>query len=236
MKLYKLTQQDYTTRGETKWEIDKTNSVTPCSNPSLCSRDVLHAYKNKNLALLLNPAHAVIDDPIMLECYGDIVVEDFVKCGVFSLTPKKKLNLPKWYTEPGTRKLVSAQFAVLNAESVINIFEKEYPNDKRPRKAIDAAKKWIKEPTKENAANADAAAANADAAAANADAYAAYAAYAAACAACAACAAANAAAAYAAARAACDAARAAANAAAAYADAYAAYADKAVKMIKEMMK
>jgi hypothetical protein len=63
--------------------------------------------------------------------------------------------------------------AVFAAESVINIYEKKYPDDKRPREAIDAAKKCIKYPSKKNNAVAYAADA-ADAA------YAAYAAYAAA--------------------------------------------------------
>jgi hypothetical protein len=41
-------------------------------------------------------------------------------------------------------------YAVFAAEQVINIYEKKYPEDKRPRKAIDVAKKCIENPTKEN--------------------------------------------------------------------------------------
>lgn len=41
----------------------------------------------------------------------------------------------------------SVRLAIYAAELVIDIFEKEYPKDKRPRKAIDAAKKWLKEKT-----------------------------------------------------------------------------------------
>ena len=102
------------------------------------------------------------------------------------------------------------RYAVFAAEQVIEIFEKQYPNDKRPRNAIDAAKKCIENPSPENKAAAAAAAA-----AAYAYAYAAYAAaYAAAAAAYAA-----AAAAYADAYADAYAAAAAAAAAAVYADA-----------------
>ena len=39
------------------------------------------------------------------------------------------------------------QYAVFAAEQVIKIFEDKYPDDDRPRKAIEAAKKWIKNPT-----------------------------------------------------------------------------------------
>jgi len=110
------------------------------------------------------------------------------------------------------------QYAIFAAESVIKIFEKKYPNDDRPRKAIEAAKEYLKNPSTENKK-----------AAAYAAAYAAYAAaYAAADAADAAAYAAADAAAYAAADAAY----------AAYAAAYAAYAKKKLqkKIIKNGLK
>ncbi len=105
------------------------------------------------------------------------------------------------------------KYAVFAAEQIIELYEKKYPDDNRPRLAIEAAKIVIKRNTKRNRNAADAAYAAAYAAAlAAADA-----AYAAADAADAA---------YAAALAAADAAYAAAYAAAnaAYAAAYAAYA------------
>jgi len=61
------------------------------------------------------------------------------------------------------------QYAVYAAEQVIHIFEKKYPDDKRPRNAIEAAKECIKNPNAKNKKAADAAAyadAAADAAAA----------------------------------------------------------------------
>jgi len=67
------------------------------------------------------------------------------------------------------------QYAVFVAEQTIDLYEKEYPNDKRPRLAIEAAKRCIENPSKENKAVANAAA-YAAAYAAYAAAYAAYAA------------------------------------------------------------
>ena len=77
------------------------------------------------------------------------------------------------------KKYVS--YAVYAAERVIDIFEKKYPDNKKPREAIKAAKKCITEPTKKNRDTAHAAAdASADYAAYNAaDAVVAAAAYAA---------------------------------------------------------
>jgi len=74
------------------------------------------------------------------------------------------------------------RYAVFAAELVINIYEKEHPNNKAPRKAIEAAKEVIKRDTQSNrnnaayAAYAAAYAAYAADAAADAAAYAAYAA------------------------------------------------------------
>jgi hypothetical protein len=60
------------------------------------------------------------------------------------------------------------KYAVYAAEQVISIYEKKYPNDDRPRKAIQAAKNYLKVKSVKNK-KADAA----DAAATAADAYAA---------------------------------------------------------------
>ena len=70
-------------------------------------------------------------------------------------------------------------YAIFAAEQVIHIYEKKYPDDNRPRNAIEAAKKCLKNPSKKNK-DAAADAAYADAAAADAAVAAAYAAYAAA--------------------------------------------------------
>lgn len=51
----------------------------------------------------------------------------------------------------------SVRFAIFCAESCINIFGKRYPNDKRPRQAIEAAKDYVENPTEENRKAADAA-------------------------------------------------------------------------------
>ena len=51
-------------------------------------------------------------------------------------------------TVKGYRMYVS--YAVYAAEQVIDIYEKKYPDDKRPRKAIEAAKACIKNPSAKN--------------------------------------------------------------------------------------
>ena len=56
-------------------------------------------------------------------------------------------------------KMPYVKKAVASAKSVLSIFEREYPRDKRPRKAIEAAEDWVKNPTGSNREKADKAAA-----------------------------------------------------------------------------
>ena len=51
----------------------------------------------------------------------------------------------------------SVAMAIYSAELVIGEYEKRYPDDKRPRRAIEAAKAWLENPTEENRAAAKAA-------------------------------------------------------------------------------
>jgi len=46
--------------------------------------------------------------------------------------------------------MISVKWAVSCAKHVLHIFEEQYPNDKRPRKAIEAASNWIKDPSEKN--------------------------------------------------------------------------------------
>ena len=64
------------------------------------------------------------------------------------------------------QKADSVALAIYSAELVLGIFEKKYPADKRPRQAIAAAKRWLKNPTEKNQGVAAVAAVAADAAAA----------------------------------------------------------------------
>ena len=48
----------------------------------------------------------------------------------------------------------SVQYAIFAAEQVIDIYEGKYPDDKRPRNAIEAAKAYLKNPSKKTKAYA----------------------------------------------------------------------------------
>jgi hypothetical protein len=91
---------------------------------------------------------------------------------VNKLITDNKLDWANWLIVRIMEYKQYVSYAVFAAESVLDIFEKEYPDDKRLRQAIEAAKKCIDNPSEENKIAANAAA-YAAANAANAAAYAA---------------------------------------------------------------
>lgn len=60
------------------------------------------------------------------------------------------LDYFNWMIVRKLSRVDKVRYAVYAAEQVIDIFEKKYPNDARPRKAIQAAKKYIKNPSANN--------------------------------------------------------------------------------------
>jgi hypothetical protein len=66
----------------------------------------------------------------------------------------------------------SVGLAIFAAELAIHIYEKRKPGDDRPRKAIEAAKKWLADPSEENRKGAQIAASSSAAAYAASAAYA----------------------------------------------------------------
>ena len=82
-------------------------------------------------------------------------------------------NWANWVIVRCMNKKQNVQYAIFAAEQVIHIYEKKYPDDKRPRQAIDAAKAYVENPCAKTKAADAAYAAYAAANAAYAAAYAA---------------------------------------------------------------
>jgi len=66
----------------------------------------------------------------------------------------KKYDWANWFIVRVMEYKDYVSYAVFAAEQVIDVYEKKYPNDKRPRQAIEAAKKCIENPSEENKARA----------------------------------------------------------------------------------
>jgi len=69
---------------------------------------------------------------------------------VRKLMKEKRYEWANWMIVRIMKYKEYVQYAVYAAEQVIDIYEKQYPNDEKPRKAIKAAKKCIKRNTAAN--------------------------------------------------------------------------------------
>jgi len=74
------------------------------------------------------------------------------------LIKENRLFDANWLITKGMNKKQNVSYAIFAAEQVINIFEKKFPTDKRPRKAIESAKNYLKNPCEKTKSNAAAAA------------------------------------------------------------------------------
>src|SRR5262252_1851744 len=143
MKLYKLTNAEGRTHGGTQWGEGVTQSVEPSANPALCSGDVLHAYADPDLALLMNPVHAAFRQPRLWEAEGEPCTQKPDKLGCFALTTTREMDLPEWFGNKAKARRIQVRFAVSAARAVLHIFESARSGDGRPRKAIEAAEKYL---------------------------------------------------------------------------------------------
>ena len=82
------------------------------------------------------------------------------------MTEAKRFDWANWLIIRLMSRQQKIQYAVFAAELVLHIYEDTYPRDNRPRKAIEAAKAYLEEPSAQSKAIAAAAAAYDDAAAA----------------------------------------------------------------------
>ena len=133
-----------------KWFIE--DNISICNRGFHASENVIHAMGYVSCEVLAK-----------VEVRGEVIRQDDKQ--VWS--EMRIVEAYEWTKED------SVKLAIYAAELVIEIYEKKYPNDDRPRKAIEAAKAYLKTPS-------DAAADAATDAAAYATDAAAYAAYAAA--------------------------------------------------------
>ena len=74
MLLYKLTDAQAQTHGDTQWG-DNVEHTAPGTGP-LCSAGWIHAYTDPLLAVLLNPIHAKFSSPRLWEADGDVGATD----------------------------------------------------------------------------------------------------------------------------------------------------------------
>lgn len=95
MKKYKLTNQDLTTHNGFKWEIGKFAPELEGAG-DLCSNKWYHYYHDPLLAVLLNPAHANINNPRgwIVDALGKHKDDNGIKGGCTKMRLVKEIELP----------------------------------------------------------------------------------------------------------------------------------------------
>lgn len=141
-RLYKFLRTDLKSEhGNFAWEIGKWYKTQ--GDLSICNNG-FHASQKPMQAL----GYVAGELLALVEVRGESVIEDDKECW-------EEMRLLKvWHW----KKENSVALAIFAAEQVIDIYEKKYPDDKRPRAAIEAAKAFLKNPSEENRKEAAAAA------------------------------------------------------------------------------
>lgn len=112
MKKYKLLSQDMTSYGGFEWVLGKTYEIEKPGN-SMCTDQVFHFYDSPEIAALMNPVHANIENPRLFECeVPGIVTHDGLKGGCKSMTLTSELPVPEFSTEQRVK------FGILCAKKV----------------------------------------------------------------------------------------------------------------------
>ena len=91
--VYKLTDKYHMTRGQTQWGENVTHQVK--WSGFLCSDGCLHAYRSPELAVLMNPIHGHIQNPVLWRARTPkILADDGTKIGMSELTTIERIPLP----------------------------------------------------------------------------------------------------------------------------------------------
>jgi len=101
------------TQNNTQWGENVTHEATGDIQKGLCSDAWIHAYTHPLLAVLMNPAHADIENPILWEGKGEGEAKfESLKCGFRKFTTLKKIPLPE------VNVVQKAAFGILCAKEI----------------------------------------------------------------------------------------------------------------------
>ncbi len=118
--------------GDCKWKVGewkKEDTAKTCSKGFHASETILDALKYVKGEVLAR-----------VEVRGECDKEDDKQ----AWTEMRIKKAYKWTKEEPVK------LAIFSAYSVLDIYEKQYPEDKRPRQAIEAAEKYVKDPSEKN--------------------------------------------------------------------------------------
>ncbi len=125
--------------GDCTWKLNAwkhEDKVSLCNYGFHCSKEIWQAFSYVQGGILAE-----------VEVKGKKVADDNKE----AYTDMRIVRAWKW------QKKDSVALSIFSAELCLEEFEKVFPDDKRPREAIEAAKEWLLEPTKANESAAESA-------------------------------------------------------------------------------
>lgn len=137
--LYKLTDQNWETRGRTKWGPGVTHGPTS-GKGELCGPGWIHAYTSIELAMMMNSAHANIKDPVCWEAEGEVGKSDNgLKVGCRTLTTVRIVEPPVVTTEHRIRFAILCAVDVYKEPQFVAWAKSWLSGDDRSERAATAA-------------------------------------------------------------------------------------------------
>ena len=135
-KRYKFLKEGFkSANGNHTWEIGKRykydGNLKLCNSGFHCSKGIYQAFSYVQGEILAQ-----------VECFGDCVKDKDRTKEVWS--GMKVVKAWKW------QKKDSVLLSIYAARLCLDNFEKVFPDDKRPREAIEAAERYVKKPTEKN--------------------------------------------------------------------------------------
>jgi len=136
MKLWKTIPENFESRNH-KWKMKKwfhvDGEISTCRNGFYASPTILDAMS------FVSPRWI---------CRVKVRGQSAIERDKSAWSDMMIISRKKW------TKTMSVKLAIYAAELVLPIFETEYPDDKRPREAIEAAKAYLRKPSTASAASA----------------------------------------------------------------------------------
>ena len=125
MKVYKLTDENARTHGDTQWGPGISHEAKP-GDGELCSEYWIHAYEDPLLAVLHNPMHAAFYKPRLweAEAEGEIKREGQLKLGCKKLTVLNEISLPELTIEQKVAYGIYAALGVCKDKKFVKWAEK----------------------------------------------------------------------------------------------------------------
>ena len=116
------------------------------SGTTLCTDDVIHAYRHPLLASMFNPIHADFKKPILWECEtSEPVVDDGLKIGVKTCKTLRQIPLPEISTNARVRFAILCALKIYN-EPYFTAWAEDWLSGKdRSKWAAKRASKWAAE-------------------------------------------------------------------------------------------